>query len=93
MRGTVRGLSGLLLPLPLLVTYGVLARYWNTLLSFCLCLLSTVSEVTVPSFIVVNLSSDSYFLPPGAVQTERHLLDFLDGVLDSSIQVSQGWGR
>lgn len=61
-----------------------------TLLSFCLCLLFTVSEVTVPSFIVVNLSSDGYFLPPGAVETERHLLDFLDGVLDGSIQVSLG---
>lgn len=47
-----------------------------------------VSEVTVPSFIVVNLSNDGYFLPPGAMETERHLLDFLNGVLDGSIQVS-----
>ena len=48
----------------------------------------TFSEVTLPSLIVVNLSNDGYFLPPGAVDTERHLLDFLDGVLESSIEVS-----
>lgn len=47
-----------------------------------------VSEVTLPSLIVVNLSNDGYFLPPGAMETERHLLDFLDGVLESSIEVS-----
>lgn len=47
-----------------------------------------VREVGVPSFIVVDLSSDGYFLPPAAVKTERHLLDFLNGVLDGSIQVS-----
>lgn len=42
----------------------------------------------MPSFIVVNLSNDGYFLPPSAVQAEHHLLDFLKGVLDGSIQVS-----
>lgn len=47
-----------------------------------------LSDVTVPSFIVVNLSNDGYFLPPGAVETEQQLTDFLDGVLDGSIQVS-----
>lgn len=46
------------------------------------------SEVTAPSFIAVNLSNDGYFLPPHAIETERHLLDFLNGVLDGSIQVS-----
>lgn len=45
-------------------------------------------EVIVPSLIVINLSNDGYFLPPGAVETERHLLDFLNGVLDGSVQVS-----
>ncbi|XP_070701574.1 protein disulfide-isomerase tmx3a-like [Pempheris klunzingeri] len=48
-----------------------------------------MGEVAVPSFIVVNLSIDAYFLPPGTVETERHLLDFLDGILDGSIP-SQG---
>ncbi|KAK9538270.1 hypothetical protein VZT92_003455 [Zoarces viviparus] len=49
-----------------------------------------MGEVVVPSFIVVNLSSDGYFLPPVAVKTERHLLDFLNGVLDGSIQFQGG---
>lgn len=47
-----------------------------------------VSEVAVPSFIVVNLSTDGYFLPPGTMETEQHFVDFLDGILDGSIQVS-----
>ncbi|XP_041805927.1 protein disulfide-isomerase TMX3-like [Chelmon rostratus] len=51
-----------------------------------------MGEVTVPSFIVVNLSNDGYFLPPGAMETERHLLDFLNGVLDGSIQCQGGNG-
>ncbi|KAM8728647.1 protein disulfide-isomerase tmx3a-like isoform 2-T2 [Acanthopagrus schlegelii] len=49
-----------------------------------------MGEVTLPSLIVVNLSNDGYFLPPGAVETERHLLDFLDGVLESSIECQGG---
>ncbi|XP_068197765.1 protein disulfide-isomerase tmx3a-like isoform X2 [Antennarius striatus] len=48
-----------------------------------------MSDVIVPSFIVVNLSIDGYFLPGGLMETERHLLDFLNGVLDGSVQ-SQG---
>ncbi|XP_040911370.1 protein disulfide-isomerase TMX3-like [Toxotes jaculatrix] len=51
-----------------------------------------MGEVIVPSFIVVNLSNDGYFLPPGAVETEHHLLDFLNGVLDGSIQCQGGNG-
>uniref|UniRef100_A0A671TW54 protein disulfide-isomerase n=1 Tax=Sparus aurata TaxID=8175 RepID=A0A671TW54_SPAAU len=49
-----------------------------------------MGEVTLPSLIVVNLSNDGYFLPPGAMETERHLLDFLDGVLESSIECQGG---
>ncbi|KAL6103658.1 uncharacterized protein ACO6RY_13562 [Pungitius sinensis] len=49
-----------------------------------------MGEVGVPSFVVVDLSSDGYFLPPAAVKTERHLLDFLNGVLDGSIQFQGG---
>uniref|UniRef100_A0A3Q1HPF2 protein disulfide-isomerase n=1 Tax=Anabas testudineus TaxID=64144 RepID=A0A3Q1HPF2_ANATE len=49
-------------------------------------------DVIVPSFIVVNLSNDGYFIPTSAVETERHLLDFLDGVLDGSIQCQGGNG-
>ncbi|KAM7399938.1 hypothetical protein PAMA_004562 [Pampus argenteus] len=49
-----------------------------------------MGEVMVPSFIMVNLSSDSYFLPLGIVETEHHLLDFLDKVLDGSVQGGNG---
>ncbi|XP_028282682.1 protein disulfide-isomerase TMX3-like [Parambassis ranga] len=48
-----------------------------------------MSEVIVPSYIVVNLSSDGYFLPLGTVDTKHHLLDFLDGVMNGTIK-SQG---
>ncbi|XP_076023842.1 protein disulfide-isomerase tmx3a-like [Genypterus blacodes] len=51
-----------------------------------------MGEVVLPSFIVVNLSNDGYFLPPADIQTERHLLNFLDGVLDSSVQSQGGNG-
>uniref|UniRef100_A0A3Q0R5Q7 protein disulfide-isomerase n=1 Tax=Amphilophus citrinellus TaxID=61819 RepID=A0A3Q0R5Q7_AMPCI len=51
-----------------------------------------MGEVIIPSFIVVNLSNDGYFLPPGAMETERHLLDFLDGVLDGSVESHGGNG-
>ncbi|KAM9844981.1 protein disulfide-isomerase tmx3a-like [Aulostomus maculatus] len=51
-----------------------------------------MGEVILPSFIMVNLSTDSYFLPPAAVETERHLLDFLDQVLDGTLQSQGGNG-
>ncbi|XP_074484680.1 protein disulfide-isomerase tmx3a-like, partial [Sebastes fasciatus] len=51
-----------------------------------------MGEAIVPSFIVVNLSNDGYFLPLGTVETEHHLLDFLNGVLDGSIQCHGGNG-
>lgn len=47
-----------------------------------------VSQVTLPFIIALNLSNDGYFLPLGAMETERHLLDFLNGILDGTIQVS-----
>ncbi|XP_071346659.1 protein disulfide-isomerase tmx3a-like isoform X2 [Trachinotus anak] len=49
-----------------------------------------MGEVIVPSFVVVNLSNDGYFLPPGDVETEQQLMDFLNGVLDGSIQCQGG---
>uniref|UniRef100_A0A3B4HCX0 protein disulfide-isomerase n=1 Tax=Pundamilia nyererei TaxID=303518 RepID=A0A3B4HCX0_9CICH len=51
-----------------------------------------MGEIIVPTFIVVNLSNDGYFLPPGTVQTEQNLLDFLDGVLNGSMQGHGGNG-
>lgn len=50
---------------------------------------SAAREVLVPSFIVVNLSNDGYFLPTSSLETEHHLLDFLEGVLNGSVEVSQ----
>ncbi|KAM9718925.1 protein disulfide-isomerase tmx3a-like [Menidia menidia] len=49
-----------------------------------------MGEVAVPSLIVLNLSSDGFFLPPGPVDTEKQLLDFLDGVLDGSVEARGG---
>ncbi|KAM4604696.1 protein disulfide-isomerase tmx3a-like [Polymixia lowei] len=49
-----------------------------------------MGEVTTPSIIVVKLSNDGYFLPPGAVETEAQLLDFLNGVLDNSLECQGG---
>ncbi|XP_062259949.1 protein disulfide-isomerase TMX3-like isoform X2 [Platichthys flesus] len=51
-----------------------------------------MKDVVMPSFVVVNLSNDGYFLPQGPVDTERQLLDFLNGVLDGSIQCQGGNG-
>ncbi|XP_068455155.1 protein disulfide-isomerase tmx3a-like isoform X2 [Clinocottus analis] len=51
-----------------------------------------MGEVVMPSFIVVNLSSDGYFLPAAAVETELQLLNFLNGVLDGSVQFQGGNG-
>uniref|UniRef100_A0A3Q2R0M1 protein disulfide-isomerase n=1 Tax=Fundulus heteroclitus TaxID=8078 RepID=A0A3Q2R0M1_FUNHE len=51
-----------------------------------------MGEAAVPSFIVVNLSNDGYFLPPGPIETEAHLLHFLDGVLDGSVEGLGGNG-
>uniref|UniRef100_A0A3P9HR11 protein disulfide-isomerase n=1 Tax=Oryzias latipes TaxID=8090 RepID=A0A3P9HR11_ORYLA len=52
-----------------------------------------MGEVTVPSLIVVNLSNDGYYQPAGPVETERQLLDFLDGVLDSTIEGGNGFSQ
>ncbi|XP_075878294.1 protein disulfide-isomerase tmx3a-like isoform X2 [Nelusetta ayraudi] len=49
-----------------------------------------MGEVTLPSLIVVDLSIDAYFLPPSTTKKEKDLLDFLDGVLDGSIQYQGG---
>ncbi|KAL7387395.1 hypothetical protein ABVT39_022824 [Epinephelus coioides] len=51
-----------------------------------------MGDVIKPSVIVVNLSNDGYFLPEGAVETERHLLDFLNGILDGTVQCQGGNG-
>lgn len=54
----------------------------SKLISYC------CSEVTLPSLIAVDLSIDAYYLPVGVPKKEKDLLDFLDGILDGSIQVS-----
>lgn len=50
--------------------------------------MGSFSDVAVPSFIVLDVAVDGYFLPPVAVETEQHLLDFLNGVLNGSAEVS-----
>ncbi|KAJ3596998.1 hypothetical protein NHX12_003398, partial [Muraenolepis orangiensis] len=45
-----------------------------------------MGEVPIPSIIVLDLSTDGYFLPPIVMETEQHLLDFLNGVLDKSLE-------
>jgi len=50
------------------------------------------SEVQMPSIIVLNLSNDGYFLPPVVMETEEHLLEFLNGVLDKSFEVRDNVG-
>ncbi|XP_041849231.1 protein disulfide-isomerase TMX3-like [Melanotaenia boesemani] len=49
-----------------------------------------MGEVTVPSLMVVSLSNDGYFLPPCPVDTEDHLLDFMDGILEGSVEAQGG---
>ncbi|XP_067329893.1 protein disulfide-isomerase tmx3a-like isoform X2 [Channa argus] len=51
-----------------------------------------MGEVILPLLLVVNLSNDGYFLPTSTLKTERHLLDFLNGVLDGSIHCHGGNG-
>ncbi|XP_032421002.1 protein disulfide-isomerase TMX3-like isoform X2 [Xiphophorus hellerii] len=51
-----------------------------------------MGEAPVPSLMVVNLSNDGYFLPPAPIETELQLLDFLDGVLDGSVEALGGNG-
>ncbi|KAG7252708.1 hypothetical protein CRUP_029098 [Coryphaenoides rupestris] len=51
-----------------------------------------MGEVQMPSIIVLNLSNDGYFLPPIVMETEEHLLEFLNGVLDKSVEVRDDEG-
>uniref|UniRef100_A0A3P8RTE0 protein disulfide-isomerase n=1 Tax=Amphiprion percula TaxID=161767 RepID=A0A3P8RTE0_AMPPE len=51
-----------------------------------------MDDIILPYFIIVNLSNDGYFLPLGAVETEQQLLDFMDGVLDGSVEIQGGNG-
>uniref|UniRef100_A0A3Q2ZD32 protein disulfide-isomerase n=1 Tax=Hippocampus comes TaxID=109280 RepID=A0A3Q2ZD32_HIPCM len=51
-----------------------------------------MGELQLPTIVMLNLSTDSYFLPPAPLETERHLLDFVDQVLDGRIQAHGGNG-
>ncbi|XP_054625414.1 protein disulfide-isomerase TMX3-like [Dunckerocampus dactyliophorus] len=51
-----------------------------------------MGELRLPTIVMLNLSTDSYFLPLTSVDTERHLVDFMDQVLDGSIQSQGGNG-
>ncbi|XP_072318286.1 protein disulfide-isomerase TMX3-like [Eucyclogobius newberryi] len=47
-------------------------------------------DITVPLLLVLNLTNDSYFLPPRAVDSEQDLVWFLDSVLDGTLQAQGG---
>nr|XP_061795395.1 protein disulfide-isomerase TMX3-like [Nerophis lumbriciformis] len=51
-----------------------------------------MGKLSLPAVVLLNLSTDSYFLPPASLETEHHLLDFMDQVLNGSIQASGGNG-
>lgn len=46
------------------------------------------SDVIIPSFVVVNLTNDGYFLPDTPVEAELQLVGFLEGIINGSVQVS-----
>uniref|UniRef100_A0A3P8WA18 protein disulfide-isomerase n=1 Tax=Cynoglossus semilaevis TaxID=244447 RepID=A0A3P8WA18_CYNSE len=48
-----------------------------------------MSDVIIPSFVVVNLTNDGYFLPDTPVEAELQLVGFLEGIINGSVQ-SQG---
>ncbi|XP_061694836.1 protein disulfide-isomerase TMX3-like isoform X11 [Syngnathoides biaculeatus] len=49
-----------------------------------------MGKLRLPAIVMLNLSTDSYYLPPASPETERNLLDFLDRVLDGTIQAHGG---
>lgn len=46
-----------------------------------------LSEVSVPSIIILNTSNEQYFLPSEPVETLEQLVHFINSVLDGSAQV------
>lgn len=46
-----------------------------------------LSEVTVPSVIILNTSNEQYFLPSEPIETMEQLVQFINGVLNGSAQV------
>lgn len=46
-----------------------------------------LSEVAVPSVIILNTSNEQYFLPSEPVETMEQLVQFITGVLNGSAQV------
>ncbi|KAM8881095.1 protein disulfide-isomerase TMX3 isoform 1-T2 [Synchiropus picturatus] len=51
-----------------------------------------MSEVAVPSFIILNTSNEQYFLPSEPVQTTEQLVHFITSVLNGSAQAYGGDG-
>lgn len=52
----------------------------------------TMMNVALPSIIILNVSNDGYFLPPGMLETEEQLLHFINGALDGGIEPLGGNG-
>ena len=57
-------------------------RWFMAILSLCL-----LSEVTVPSVIILNTSNEQYFLPSEPVDTMEKLVNFINSVLDGTAPV------
>ncbi|CAL1580780.1 unnamed protein product [Knipowitschia caucasica] len=47
-------------------------------------------DITVPLLLVLNLTNDSYFLPPGDVATEQDLVQFLNAVMAGTLEAQGG---
>lgn len=58
----------------------------SMLMSQCFCV---DRELIMPSIIVLNMSTDSYFLSDDKVETEEQLLLFMNNVLAGHIKVRQ----
>lgn len=46
-----------------------------------------LSEVTVPSVIILNTSNEQYFLPSEPIESMEQLVQFISSVLNGSAQV------
>lgn len=52
------------------------------------CLFFLLSEVKVPSVIILNTSNEQYFLPSEPIETMEQLVQFISDVLNGSAQVT-----
>ncbi|XP_068199681.1 protein disulfide-isomerase TMX3-like [Antennarius striatus] len=51
-----------------------------------------MGEVKVPSVIILNTSNEQYFLPSEPIESKEQLVEFINGVLNGSVQAHGGDG-